>query len=336
MPNYTSLKEIERKKALVQHLRQGPSGGYIGNPFGALAAGLNAYTAGREGRNIGESEEANTALRGREMNALVNQLRGGEKPVPTPLSGGRTFTPPYESNNQDMVNALRGMGKPENQQPMQFTHPDVQDLYTKHQLAKALREPKDRRIIKAVDDVNRYVDTGEPVFTGVEKPEGKRQIIKAADNFNYYADTRERVLPDVQHSPKEYNVSPPTNQDIEEAGRLIRNDDELADIDNFNVFAYAVASRGRKLMKQDNLDSYEAMRQGINTLRKQVTAGEKRTGFLGLDFTAKDLKPHFNPDSTETNSNTEMSEIVEEGKIAVNPQTGERKIFKGGQWVILE
>ncbi|WP_299942113.1 hypothetical protein [uncultured Microbulbifer sp.] len=60
-------------------------------------------------------------------------------------------------------------------------------------------QPKRERA-KDVNGRERYTDTGEPVFPGVEqeRPEPERRIQTAADGFKYYTDTGERVFPDAQ------------------------------------------------------------------------------------------------------------------------------------------
>ena len=72
---YTSPTNLARRQSLINSLRQGPSGGYQRGPLGALAQGLNAYTAASQGRQIDEAQAANESLRLKDMSQLVTNLR---------------------------------------------------------------------------------------------------------------------------------------------------------------------------------------------------------------------------------------------------------------------
>ena len=72
---YTSPTNLARRQSLINSLREGPSGGYQRGPLGALAQGLNAYTAARQGRQIDEAQAANESLRLKDMSQLVTNLR---------------------------------------------------------------------------------------------------------------------------------------------------------------------------------------------------------------------------------------------------------------------
>jgi len=127
---YTSAADIARRQALLANLRQGgPQGGYARNPFGALAQGLNAYTAKSEGRELEELQTANTDLRKADMGKLVDHLRG--------VSARDGFKAEYDAN------ITQGPVLPENQvESPQFEHPDVSDAYTSSVMAQELAKQK--------------------------------------------------------------------------------------------------------------------------------------------------------------------------------------------------
>ena len=127
---YTSAADIARRQALLANLRQGgPQGGYARNPFGALAQGLNAYTAKSEGRELEELQTANADLRKADMGKLVDHLRG--------VSARDGFKAEYDAN------ITQGPVLPENQvESPQFEHPDVSDAYTSSVMAQELAKQK--------------------------------------------------------------------------------------------------------------------------------------------------------------------------------------------------
>lgn len=155
---YTSLRDLERKKALSQSLRQAPSGGYAKNPFGALAQGLNAYAAANVEKQAAAAEAENQQLQSSEINDWIMR-NTGEGLV--------------EKNNA-IAETLRQneAGVPEAMQTS-YQQPNYQTpVMQQHVLTQALKEPKERRIVKGADGVN-YYESGEQVLEGQtaqEKP----------------------------------------------------------------------------------------------------------------------------------------------------------------------
>jgi|GEM_PF-6584685 len=122
--SYTTPAEMQRRQALIQGLRQDPRGGYARNPLGAIAQGLNAYSAGSQGDKLEEMQSANVDLRKNDMNKLTEYLRG--------------------SNERDDLRA-QGVSvlAPEDQQANpQFEHPDVSNAYTSSIMAQELAKQK--------------------------------------------------------------------------------------------------------------------------------------------------------------------------------------------------
>tara|TARA_R110000737_G_scaffold124097_1_gene156299 strand:- start:779 stop:2062 length:1284 start_codon:yes stop_codon:yes gene_type:complete len=73
--SYTSPTNLARRQSLINSLRQTPAGGYQKGPLGALAQGLNAYTAASQGSQIDQAQTDNENLRLKDMSQLVTNLR---------------------------------------------------------------------------------------------------------------------------------------------------------------------------------------------------------------------------------------------------------------------
>lgn len=71
---YTSPTNLARRQSLINSLRQGPSGGYQRGPLGALAQGLNAYTAANQGSQINQAEIENKRIDSADMDTFLNTL----------------------------------------------------------------------------------------------------------------------------------------------------------------------------------------------------------------------------------------------------------------------
>jgi len=121
---YTSLREQERRKALVQQLRSKKN--YARSPFGALAQGLNAYTAGKTGRKLSEATTENREIEQSEMMELIKRS-----------------SPDYEKNRQSTITeALRNAPEGElmeaqDAKTFEYQSPLAQQLAYKSQLEDA-------------------------------------------------------------------------------------------------------------------------------------------------------------------------------------------------------
>jgi len=129
-PTYTSLKEIERQKALSQQLRN-PNRKYARNPLGAIAAGLNAYTANRKGEQVADWEETNRGIEQEELNNIIKRI-----------------SPDYEKNRlRGMVDALRNAPKDQLIIPGETKTPNYQSPLAQHTWIKQqMDEAKANRV----------------------------------------------------------------------------------------------------------------------------------------------------------------------------------------------
>ena len=71
---YTSSTNLARRQNLINSLRQTPAGGYQRGPLGALAQGLNAYTAANQGRQIDQAQIENKRINSADMATFLNTL----------------------------------------------------------------------------------------------------------------------------------------------------------------------------------------------------------------------------------------------------------------------
>lgn len=132
---------------------------------------------------------------------------------------------------------------------------------------------------------------------------------------------------------------------------LLSTDPDLAGLseEDRKALALNVASRAQGLLgEQPGIDASEAIAQALDEERTNVTSGEKREHF-GLDWLARDVAPTYqdrrrvpvtvtpaeqalkakmnaraNPRTPAMSSPTEPT--------AVNPKTGERIVYRNGQW----
>lgn len=136
-----------------------------------------------------------------------------------------------------------------------------------------------------------------------------------------------------------------------DAEDLLSTDPDLAGLseEDRKALALNVASRAQGLLgEQPGIDASEAIAQALDEERTNVTSGEKREHF-GLDWLARDVAPTYqdrrrvpvtvtpaeqalkakmnaraNPRTPAMSSPTEPT--------AVNPKTGERIVYRNGQW----
>lgn len=136
-----------------------------------------------------------------------------------------------------------------------------------------------------------------------------------------------------------------------DAEDLLSTDPDLAGLseEDRKALALNVASRAQGLLgEQPGIDASEAIAQALDEERTNVTSGEKREHF-GLDWLARDVAPTYqdrrrvpvtvtpaeqalkakmnaraNPRTPARSSPTEPT--------AVNPKTGERIVYRNGQW----
>ena len=71
---YTSPTNLARRQSLINSLRQTPAGGYQRGPLGALAQGLNAYTAANQAQQINQAEIENKRIDSADMDTFLNTL----------------------------------------------------------------------------------------------------------------------------------------------------------------------------------------------------------------------------------------------------------------------
>jgi len=71
---YTSPTNLARRQNLINSLRQTPAGGYQRGPLGALAQGLNAYTAANQGSLIDQAQIENKRIDSADMDTFLNTL----------------------------------------------------------------------------------------------------------------------------------------------------------------------------------------------------------------------------------------------------------------------
>tara|TARA_R110000803_G_scaffold132701_1_gene199895 strand:- start:2297 stop:3625 length:1329 start_codon:yes stop_codon:yes gene_type:complete len=101
---YTSSTNLARRQNLINSLRQTPAGGYQRGPLGALAQGLNAYTAANQGSQIDQAQIENKRIDSADMATFLN-----------------TISPEYKA--EEARNAL------------------TQNLYDKNNVPDAMRTP---------------------------------------------------------------------------------------------------------------------------------------------------------------------------------------------------
>ena len=130
--SYTSPTNLARRQSLINSLRQTPAGGYQKGPLGALAQGLNAYTAASQGRQIDEAQAANESLRLKDMSQLVTNLRD-------------------ETNTENLDATTTGVMLPPDIRPPivspPITHPAIKELELMQMYNQRLAQTKANRAL---------------------------------------------------------------------------------------------------------------------------------------------------------------------------------------------
>ena len=175
---YTSLKEQERKKALIQGLRGKKN--YAANPLGVLAQGLNAYTAKNKSRELDSAEADNLSIEQNEMNELLKRS-----------------SPGFEENRKaSMVDALRNAPEDQLIEPgaskdFNYQSPLAQQLSLKSQLDTNAAKQK-----ASIDA------TSNPSYQFLGTPEGVARGNRRTGEISYQDDriTRSEDDPVLQQS----------------------------------------------------------------------------------------------------------------------------------------
>lgn len=77
--------------------------------------------------------------------------------------------------------------------------------------------------------------------------------------------------------------SPPTKGDLERTSLLLE-EKNLGEIVNFDSLTFAVASRGREIMKEKKIGSFEATNEAIIELEEKIKRDVKQPGWFGWDW----------------------------------------------------
>ena len=235
---YTSPTNLARRQSLINSLRQGPSGGYQKGPLGALAQGLNAYTAASQGSQIDQAQTDNENLRLKDMSQLVTNLRD-------------------ETNTENLDATTTGVMLPPDIRPPivspPITHPAIKELELMQMYNQRLAQTKANR---ALANKGRFEDfyengvlagqvnatTGEKnYFTNfnqnlqsekVEKRQDER-LIAAEKNLNKRFDAREKLeetKEEARRKREERKFKEMTAKNLRATGQFEDADGNLLDI----------------------------------------------------------------------------------------------------------
>lgn len=115
-----------------------------------------------------------------------------------------------------------------------------------------------------------------------------------------------------------------------DARELIGAEPDLASLstEDQQRMAFNVAARMQKLLSENpGTDAAEAMSQALDEERANVAPGEKRDLF-GIDLLARDRSPTYQSRRRGVSAATPSANEP----TAVNPKTGERIVYRNGQW----
>ena len=235
---YTSPTNLARRQSLINSLRQGPSGGYQRGPLGALAQGLNAYTAASQGSQIDQAQTDNENLRLKDMSQLVTNLRD-------------------DTNTENLDATTTGVMLPPDIRPPivspPITHPAIKELELMQMYNQRLAQTKANRALAnkgrfeefSIDGTpagQRNTQTGEvnyyPIYTqALTRKSTEENLNKRLDstekNLNKRIDAREKLeetKEEARQKREELKYKEMTAKNLRATGQVEDEDGNLLDI----------------------------------------------------------------------------------------------------------